>query len=86
MGEPESNVAVGSVNVNRVLSYSYIPHPMIVSQMVALLGFHKAALFRQDWPYVVPIHVTLYIVHMLQEMFNIYQKPVATGSLKLKQK
>ena len=47
---------------------------MIVSQIVALLGFHKAAHFRAQWPYVVPIHVTLYVIHMLQEHFNIYRK------------
>lgn len=54
--------------------YGYIPHPMIVSQIFALLGFYKAAHFRAEWPYVVPIHVTLYVVHMLQEHFNIYQR------------
>lgn len=54
--------------------YGYIPHPMIISQMFALLGFYKAAHFRQEWPYVVPIHLACYLVHMLQEHFNIYQK------------
>lgn len=53
---------------------------MIVSQIFALLGFHKAAHFRAEWPYVVPIHVTLYLVHMLQEMFDIYQKPAVAGA------
>lgn len=52
--------------------YGYIPHPMIVSQIFALLGFFKAAHFREEWPYVVPIHVTLYLVHMLQEHFEVY--------------
>jgi hypothetical protein len=60
---------------------------MIVSQIFALLGFHKAAHFRAEWPYVVPIHVTLYCVHMLQEIFDIYQKPadkdVAKKAVKL---
>lgn len=51
---------------------SYIPHPMIVSQICALLGLYKAAHFRAEWPYVVPIHVTLYLIHMLQEHFDVY--------------
>jgi len=51
--------------------YGYIPHPMIISQMFALLGFYKARHFREEWPYVVPIHLTLYLVHMIQEHFNI---------------
>mmetsp|Transcript_846 Transcript_846/g.496 ORF Transcript_846/g.496 Transcript_846/m.496 type:complete len:679 (+) Transcript_846:92-2128(+) len=54
--------------------YGYIPHPMIISQMFALLGFYKAAHFRAEWPYVVPIHLSLYLVHMLQEHFNVYQR------------
>lgn len=54
--------------------YGYIPHPMITSQMFALLGFMKAQHFRTEWPYVVPIHCCFYAVHMLQEHFDIYDK------------
>ena len=57
-----------------VHSYSYIPHPMIVSQVWALLGIYKAAHYRADWPYVVPIHIGLYLVHMLQEQFDVYRR------------
>lgn len=54
--------------------YGYIPHPMIVSQIWALLGFMKADHFRTEWPYVIPIHVTFYVIHMLQEQFDIYRR------------
>jgi len=47
---------------------------MIMSQVFALLGFYKAQHFRTEWPYVIPIHVTLYFIHMFQEHFDIYQK------------
>lgn len=47
---------------------------MILSQVFALLGLYKASHFRQEWPYVVPIHIALYITHMLQEHFDIYQR------------
>ena len=47
---------------------------MIVSQIWALLGYFKASHFRTEWPYVVPIHVTLYVIHMLQEHFDIYRR------------
>lgn len=53
--------------------YGYIPHPMIVSQIWALLGFQKADHFRQQWPYLIPIHITFYLIHMMQEHFNIYR-------------
>ena len=55
--------------------HRYIPHPMIVSQVWALLGFYKAAHFRQELgPYVIPVHIVLYIIHMLQEHFDIYKR------------
>lgn len=54
--------------------YGYIPHPMIVSQMWALLGLYKAAHFRADWPYVIPLHLALYATHALQEHFNVYKR------------
>jgi hypothetical protein len=56
---------------------------MILSQIFALLGFLKADHFRKEWPYVIPIHVALYLVHMFQEHFDIYLK-VSTASKKLK--
>jgi len=54
--------------------YGYIPHPMIVSQIWALLGIMKADHFRTEWPYVIPIHMTFYVIHMLQEQFDVYKK------------
>ena len=63
--------------------YGVIPHPMILSQCVAMLGFMRAEAFRSSWPYLVPAHVCLYIVHMLQEHFDIY-KNKASKSVSLK--
>lgn len=60
--------------------YGVIPHPMITSQVLALLGFFKAAHFRQSVPWLVPIHVILYLTHMLQEEFDIYSKEAAVTS------
>jgi hypothetical protein len=66
--------------------YGYIPHPMIVSQVWALLGLYKAQHFRTEWPYVVPIHIALYLVHMLQEHFNIYKVyPDQEAAIKLQE-
>lgn len=53
--------------------YGYIPHPMITSQVVALLGFAKAEHFRVACPsWVIPLHVGLYLTHMMQEHFDIH--------------
>jgi len=56
--------------------YGYIPHPMIVGQIIALLGVYKAQHLRTLSPYVIPMHIFLYVVHMLQEEFNIYDHSV----------
>jgi len=54
--------------------YGYIPHPMIVSQVWALLGLYKAAHFRANWPYIIPIHIAFYLAHMIQEELGIFKK------------
>lgn len=47
---------------------------MITSQIWALLGIYKANHFRAVSPLVVPMHIILYSIHMLQEEFDIYDK------------
>jgi isoprenylcysteine carboxyl methyltransferase (ICMT) family protein YpbQ len=54
--------------------YGVIPHPMILSQCVALLGLYRHAAFRAAWPYLVPAHVCFYMTHMVQEHFDIHAK------------
>jgi len=59
--------------------YGVIPHPMILSQCVALLGLYRHAAFRAAWPYLVPAHVCFYLTHMVQEHFDIYKRRVVPG-------
>lgn len=47
--------------------YGVIPHPMIAGAIVGLLGVHLLAPFREAWPWLVPVHVGLYLVHLVQE-------------------
>eukprot|EP00045_Choanoeca_perplexa_P007940 m.72844 g.72844 ORF g.72844 m.72844 type:complete len:682 (-) comp14286_c0_seq1:136-2181(-) len=53
--------------------YGVVPHPMIVSQILALGGFLKLAAFRAVVPWLVPCHIGLYLCHMLQEHFDVHQ-------------
>jgi len=62
--------------------YGYIPHPMIVSQIWALLGIYKADHFRAAYPYAIFVHIALYLTHMTQEILNIHQKPAAASTSK----
>jgi len=65
-------VELGEVEPNFVHGFPYdvVPHPMIIGSMVGLLGFHKMAGFRAALPYAIPMHCTMYFIHMVQEQIN----------------
>jgi len=75
-------VELGKCKPNFVSGFPYntgIPHPMILGSIVGLLGFHKNASFRENMPYLVPIHCMCYLLHMAQEqMYDIYKKNKST--------
>lgn len=48
--------------------YGTIPHPMIVGSLVGLLGIHASPGLREAWPWLVPVHVALYLIHLGQEL------------------
>jgi hypothetical protein len=56
--------------------YGYIPHPMIVSQCLALAGFLKLAAFRASWGWLARGHIALYLLHMLQEHLDLHRTAV----------
>jgi len=53
--------------------YNCIPHPMIVGACIGLLGFHKLAGLREEMPYLVPVHIGLYLTHMMQEICDFHR-------------
>eukprot|EP01060_Flectonema_neradi_P006732 TRINITY_DN14604_c0_g1_i1.p1 TRINITY_DN14604_c0_g1~~TRINITY_DN14604_c0_g1_i1.p1 ORF type:complete len:593 (+),score=60.64 TRINITY_DN14604_c0_g1_i1:37-1815(+) len=54
--------------------YNTIPHPMILGAVIALIGFYVEPNFRQEFPSLIPIHCSLYVIHALQEHFDIHDK------------
>ncbi len=46
---------------------------MILSQMVALLGIHLFKPFREQYPQLILVHLTLYFIHMVQEHLDIHR-------------
>lgn len=50
--------------------YGWVPHPMILGALVALLGVELVPAVRAGWPWLVPIHVALYLAHLLQEVLD----------------
>jgi hypothetical protein len=48
-----------------------LQHPMIVGNLLWLAGVYKMQGFRDAVPWLAPVHMALYTVHMLQEHFDV---------------
>ena len=59
----------------RRFPYSLLKHPMIVGNIIALLGFYALPELRAAAPYLVPMHIAFYLLHLLQEEGVILTKP-----------
>ena len=42
-------------------------------QVVGLLGMYKVAHVRAGWPWLIPVHVGLYLTHMVQEIYDVHR-------------
>jgi len=73
-------VELGRVAPKRVTRFPYgtIPHPMILGAIVGLLGVHALDGVQAALPWVVPVHIALYLVHLIQEQID-YQRRKGTG-------
>eukprot|EP00051_Salpingoeca_urceolata_P012576 m.155579 g.155579 ORF g.155579 m.155579 type:complete len:639 (-) comp17535_c1_seq1:32-1948(-) len=61
-------------NFVQTFPYGVVPHPMILGQIIALIGLGRAAYLPG---FLVPAHIALYTVHMIQEEFDIFNKQTA---------
>lgn len=48
--------------------YGVVPQPMILGAVVGLVGVGLIEPFAAAWPWLIPAHVGLYLLHMAQEM------------------
>ena len=53
--------------------YGVVPHPMISGAVVALTGVWMMPGVRLNYPWLVPAHITFYLLHMLQEQFDFHR-------------
>ena len=51
----------------RRFPYSLLPHPMIAGNLIALSGFYILPELRAAAPYLVPMHIAMYLLQLLQE-------------------
>lgn len=75
LGVWKASANSGGERITNVFPYSHVPHPMIVGKVIALLGMYKLEEFRVAMPYLVPVHILLYLMHMLQEEKDIWRRP-----------
>lgn len=70
-------IELGHLNKNKkyinTFPYGYIPHPMILSQCIAFYGINTNIAFYNEWPYLIYMHILLYITHLIQEQFDIHK-------------
>ena len=59
--------------------YGTVPHPMILGAIVGLLGLHAMSGFRAVLPWVIPVHIGLYLLHLLQEQMDDQMRPPEQG-------
>lgn len=52
--------------------YNLTAHPMIIGNIIGLLGFMKQDGFRTELPWLVPVHIAFYTLHMLQVFLLIF--------------
>ena len=67
-------VELGHLKAKRITSFPYnlnIPHPMIIGDILALLGILIITSSNYVYSIITIIHIVLYIIHLLQEQFQI---------------
>ena len=61
----------------RRFPYNTIKHPMIVGNIIALLGFYALPEILAAAPYLLPMHIAFYLLHLLQERATSPQNSAA---------
>lgn len=73
-------VELGLASRQKITAFPYnvLPHPMILGNIITLLGLMKMDGFREAVPYLAPLHIAFYAAHMFQEHFDLHRRRWAT--------
>lgn len=76
-------VELGRCAPTKVQSFPYnvLPHPMILGSMIGLVGFGLLPGIRHNFPWLVPLHLLFYLVHLGQEIRDQRLSPAMADSL-----
>lgn len=72
-------VELGQLAPKRITAFPYnvVPHPMIVGAWIGLIGIALHEPFITDYPWLVPMHLLMYTIHLVQEATD----PLAPGKV-----
>ncbi len=72
-------VELGQLEPKRITTFPYnvVQHPMIVGAGIGLLGIALHEPFLTSYPWLVPLHVLFYTIHLVQEATD----PLAPGKV-----
>ncbi len=67
-------VELGKISSERINSFPYnvIPHPMIIGNIISLLGLYLLEPFRVALSWLVPAHIAFYTIHLIQEILDLH--------------
>lgn len=73
-------VELGKIEPVKISSfpYNFIPHPMINGNIINLLGLYLLEPFRIALPWLVPLHIAFYVIHLIQEIFDWHEHSDST--------
>eukprot|EP00497_Spongosphaera_streptacantha_P000391 TRINITY_DN1243_c0_g1_i4.p1 TRINITY_DN1243_c0_g1~~TRINITY_DN1243_c0_g1_i4.p1 ORF type:complete len:583 (+),score=71.04 TRINITY_DN1243_c0_g1_i4:185-1933(+) len=73
---------LGQVKPKQITKFPYdvCPHPMIVGQVIALVGVH--VVIRDLLPWLAPLHIACYLAVLSQEVFDFHKSPAKKSSSK----
>lgn len=73
-------VELGKIAPQKIDAFPYgvIPHPMIVGNIIGLIGLEMLEPLRVALPWLVPLHLAFYLVHLGQEIFDFHEHTSAS--------
>ncbi|MBO1348889.1 MAG: hypothetical protein EBE86_016565 [Hormoscilla sp. GUM202] len=73
-------VELGKIAPQQIDTFPYgvLPHPMIVGNIIGLIGLEMLEPLRVALPWLVPLHIAFYLVHLVQEILDIHENTIAS--------
>ncbi len=73
-------VELGKIAPQQIDTFPYgvVPHPMIVGNIIGLIGLERLEPLRVALPWLIPLHIAFYLVHLVQEILDLHENTTAS--------